>query len=61
MAEEKPDQTQEQASHAKKVNKMTLAEVEKQLEAIKSSQGGFTSRYARELQRRKSVLRSSKP
>ena len=61
MAEEKPEQSQEKDARGKKINQMTLAEVEKQLEEIKGSQGGFTSRYARELLRRKSILRSAKP
>ena len=60
MAEEKVDQTQEKAARGKKINKMKLAEVEKQLDEIKSSQGGYTSRYAKELRRRKSNLLSSK-
>jgi hypothetical protein len=60
MAEEKAEQAQEKAAHGKKINKMRLAEVEKQLENIKSSQGGTTSRYAKELRRRKSNLLSSK-
>ncbi|OGD20412.1 MAG: hypothetical protein A2W03_01690 [Candidatus Aminicenantes bacterium RBG_16_63_16] len=60
MAEEKPEQAQEKAARGKKINKMTLAEVEKQLQEIKSSQGGYTSRYAKELRRRKSILQSSK-
>jgi hypothetical protein len=61
MAEQKPDQPQEKAGSGKKINKLTLAEVEKQLEEIKSSQGGHTSRYARELLRRKQNLLSPKP
>jgi hypothetical protein len=60
MAEEKADQTQEKAGRGKKINKLTLAEVEKQLQEIKTSQGGTTSRYAKELQRRKHNLLSPK-
>ncbi len=60
MAEEKPEQAQEKAARGKKINKMTLAEVEKQLAEIKSSQGGLTSRYAKDLQRRKNRLLSPK-
>jgi hypothetical protein len=60
MADEKPEQAQEKAAHGKKINKMKLAEVEKQLAEIKSSQGGHTSRYARELRRRKNNLLSPK-
>ena len=59
MADEKPEQAQEKAARGKKINKMTLAEVEKQLQEIKSSQGGYTSRYAKELRRRKGILQSS--
>lgn len=60
MAEEKPEQAQEKAARGKKINKMSLAEVEKQLEKIKSSQGGLTSRYAKQLRRRKDSLLSPK-
>jgi hypothetical protein len=60
MADEKAEQAQEKAAHGKKINKMKLAEVEKQLEEIKSSQGGHTSRYAKELRRRKNNLLSPK-
>jgi hypothetical protein len=61
MAEEKPDQPQENAGRGnKKINKLTLAEVEKQLQEIKISQGGHTSRYAKVLQRRKNNLLSPK-
>ena len=61
MADEKPEQAQENADRGKKITKMTLAEVEKQLEQIKSSQGGLTSRYAKALRRRKDNLLSAKP
>lgn len=60
MAEEKPEQTQEKPKRGKKINKMTIDEVEKALEAVNSSQGGQTSRYARALVRRKDFLRSGK-
>jgi hypothetical protein len=60
MAEEKPEQAQEKAKRGEKINKLQLAEVEKRLEEVKSAQGGLTSRYARALLRRKSVLLSSK-
>lgn len=60
MAEEKPDQPQEKAARSRKINKLSLAEIEKRLDDIKSSQGGLTSRYAKELQRRKSRLLSAK-
>ncbi len=58
MAEEKVEQNQEKAKKGKKTNKMTLAEVEKKLEEIKSAQGGLSSRYAKELIRRQGLLRS---
>ena len=60
MAEEKPEQTQEKPKRGKKINKMTLAEVEKALEALKSSQGGQPSRYARHLLRRRDILKAGK-
>ena len=56
MAEEKQEQAQDKPKRGKKVNKMTLAEVEKALEAATSSQGGLSSRYAQALLRRKDVL-----
>ena len=56
MAEEKQEQAQDKPKRGKKVNKMTLAEVEKALEAAKSSQGGLSSRYAQALLRRKDIL-----
>ncbi len=58
MAEEKPEQTQEKAKRGKKMNKLTLAEIEKKLEEIKNAQGGFFSRYAKNLLRRKEILSS---
>jgi hypothetical protein len=60
MAEEKAEQAQEKAKKGKKTNKLTLAEVEKKLEEVKSAQGGFSSRYAKELLRRKDILRSQR-
>jgi hypothetical protein len=58
MAEEKVEQPQEKAKKSKKLNKLTLAEVEKKIEDVKNTQGGFSSRYARELRHRKDILRS---
>jgi len=60
MAEEKQEQAQEKPKRGKKINKMSVAEIEKALEGIKSSQGGQASRYARELARRRDTLRSGK-
>lgn len=60
MAEEKPEQAQDKPKRGKKINKMTSAEVQKALEAVSSSQGGQASRYARELIRRRDVLKAGK-
>lgn len=56
MADEKADKGQESKKRGKKINKMTLPEINTKLEEIKGSMGGHTSRYARQLGRRKSVL-----
>jgi hypothetical protein len=61
MAEEKTAQAQEKAKGGKKINKMSLAEIEKKLAEVKSAQGGLSSRYARELQRRQNFLRAGRP
>lgn len=58
MAEEKAEQTQEKAKRGKKMNKLTLAEIEKKLEEVKSAQGGFSSHYAKGLLRRKDIIGS---
>lgn len=58
MAEEKIEQSEEKAKRNKKINQLTLAEIEKKLEEIKGSMGGYSSRYARELLRRKEILKS---
>ncbi len=58
MAEEKTEQSEEKAKRNKKINRMTLAEIEKRLEEIERSMGGHSSRYARELLRRKEILQS---
>jgi len=60
MAEEKPEQAQDKPKRGKKINKMTTAEVEKALEAAKSSQGGQASRYVRDLLRRRDILKAGK-
>ncbi len=60
MPEEKQEQAQEKPKRGKKINKMSVAEIEKALEGIKSSQGGQASRYARELARRRDTLRAGK-
>jgi hypothetical protein len=58
MAEEKIEQPEEKAKRNKKINQMTLAEIEKKLEELKGSMGDYSSRYARELLRRKEILKS---
>jgi hypothetical protein len=40
----------------KKINKMTLPEIEAKLNELKTSQGGLRSRYARQLVLRKKIL-----
>jgi hypothetical protein len=60
MAEEKQEQAQDKPKRGKKINKMSIAEIEKALEATKNSQGGQASRYARELSRRRETLRAGK-
>jgi len=60
MAEEKPEQVQEKPKRGKKINKMTIADVEKALETAKASQGGEASRYVRELLRRRDILKTGK-
>ncbi len=60
MAEEKTEQAQEKAKSRKKINKLTLAEVEKKLEEVESVQGGYSSRYAQTLLRRRDILRTDK-
>jgi len=42
----------------KKINQMTLAEIEAKLGEIKQAQGGLASSYARQLMRRKRALGS---
>jgi len=42
----------------KKINQMTLAEIEAKLTQIKQTQGGLVSNYARQLIRRKKTLGS---
>jgi hypothetical protein len=58
MAEEKPDQAQDKPKRGKKINRMSVAEIEKALEGLKSTQGGLSSRYARELIRRRDTLKA---
>lgn len=44
----------------KKINKMTLSELDKAIEKTKSSMGSLTSAYAKELLKRKEVLSAKK-
>lgn len=56
--EQKNEQSNEEAKESKnkKINKMTLQELEDALKKTKESQGGLYSRYAKELLKRKEVL-----
>jgi hypothetical protein len=54
QAEQKPP---EQAGAAKKkINKMTLAEIETKLKEIEGTMGGLKSKYAQQLLHRKKIL-----
>ncbi|HPW18724.1 MAG TPA: hypothetical protein PLP83_10155 [Candidatus Aminicenantes bacterium] len=52
MADEKKESTPKR----RKMNTLTLAEVEAELAECKEKQGGLISRYARQLQARKKAL-----
>jgi len=57
MADEKTGQSEKEAKkREKKINRMTLPQIEKKLEDIKGSMGGHASKYARQLLQRKKVL-----
>lgn len=56
MAEEKTEHAHSETKKGKKVNKMTLDEIEKKLGEIQETMGGHTSRYARHLIQRKTSL-----
>lgn len=60
--EEKPEPEKAEAPgpKKKKINKMTLAEVEAKLEEVKSAMGGLNSKYAQQLILRKEHLKSLK-
>jgi len=60
--EEKPEPEKAEAAgpKKKKINKMTLAEVEAKLEEVKSTMGGLYSKYAQQLILRKEYLKSLK-
>jgi len=55
-AVEAPAEAEKSGPANKKINKMTLAEIEAKLNEVKSSQGGMRSRYARQLLGRKKIL-----
>lgn len=48
--------TAEKSKKNKKINRLSLAEIEKRLEEIKKAEGHWQSRYARTLLARKKVL-----
>jgi hypothetical protein len=50
------DEKQESTPKRKKINALTLAEIEAALAACKEKQGGLISKYARQLQARKKAL-----
>lgn len=58
--EEKEAKEESAAPVKKKINKMTLAEVEAKLKEIKETMGGWDSKYARHLVTRKNFLSSKK-
>jgi len=50
------DEKQESTPKRKKMNALTLAEIEAKLAECKEKQGGLVSKYARQLQARKKNL-----
>jgi hypothetical protein len=46
----------EKAQSHKKINKMTLGEIDAKLNEVRVSQGGLKSRYAKQLLQRKKTL-----
>ncbi len=50
------DEKQETAPKRKKMNALTLAEIEAELTECKEKQGGLASKYARQLLARKKAL-----
>lgn len=57
-AEKPPEQPL--SKKKKKINKMSLEEIEVQLQIVKEKMGGFDSIYAQHLLRRKEILTSKK-
>jgi len=56
--EVKEEAPQPQQKKKKKINKMTLEEIEAQLQIVKEKMGGFDSLYAQHLLRRREILLS---
>ncbi|HOJ64200.1 MAG TPA: hypothetical protein PLE45_07240 [Spirochaetota bacterium] len=54
------DNVQEKKQKNKKINKMTLAEIEKAIEETKKNMNSLNSRYARELLKQRDYLLSLK-
>ena len=50
------DEKQETTPKRKKMNALTLAEIEAELSECREKQGGLTSKYARQLLARKKAL-----
>jgi len=51
-----PETDQKKGSKTKKINRLTLAEIEAQLESIKKAEGSLSSKHAQQLLARKAVL-----
>jgi sRNA-binding protein len=58
--EEKETKEEPPAPAKKKINKMTLAEIESKLKEIKKTMGGWDSKYAQQLLKRKNRLLQEK-
>jgi len=56
--EVKEETPQPQQKKKKKINKMSLEEIEAQLQMVKEKMGGFDSLYAQHLLRRREILLS---
>ncbi|MCX7974991.1 MAG: hypothetical protein N3B16_10925 [Candidatus Aminicenantes bacterium] len=54
-----PAETEKKTKN-KKINQMTLEEIEKKLQVVQQTQGGLNSLYARHLLRRREVLLAMK-
>ena len=57
-AEGQTQAAEESAPKTKKINEMTLKEIEAKLAEVKEKQGGLTSKYAKQLLLRKNVQSS---